>query len=153
MKNIKPELQVIAKFLYTELINELTKRDHVASQKLLRSTEVLVMDIVGGFDIRGQYLYYGRFVETGRKANANLVPIKALIEWIRYKKLRLNPWAVQKSIQKKGIRPSKWQSDPLDANIDKVAKKIEDAAEKQLYLLIENMIQNTLILIQNGDNN
>lgn len=153
---LRPELEIIAKFLYKELLDELIKRKHIAKGNLAHSLQVLVLDAVGGFNIQGQYVHYGRYVETGRKANVTAVPIAALIEWIRAKKLnitgkgeRADAFAVQGAIKKHGIKPSKWQTDPLDENMPAVQDKIEVAAEKVLYLLIENMIQNTIKFLGN----
>lgn len=100
----------VADFILQELIKELGYQGHIASGKLLDSLEVEVTEAAGLFSIDGRYLTYGKYVETGRKAGVKRVPIDALIEWIRVKRLDLRgksersvAFAIQAAIFKKGI--------------------------------------------------
>jgi len=157
MKDLRPELQIIAKYLKFQLLEELEDREHIASGKLKKSMEVLVLKIVNGFNIQGKYLDYGAKIEQGTRPG-RLVPLSSLVEWIRYKKMRGTfrggtAFSIQQSIKRNGIRPDPWQTRTLQRAEPLISQKIEVAAEKQLYLLVENMIQNTIKLLDNGNTN
>lgn len=145
--NLQHDLMVIAKYLEHELISELIDRDIIASEDLKKSVEVKVLKTVEGLVIQGRYLYYGRFVETGRRAKVKRVPIDALIKWIKDRKINLKgkkerdvAFAIQHGIWKKGIKPRRWQTETIDKNENRIAIDIEEIIGKTLSLVIENMI-------------
>lgn len=47
------------------------------------------------------------FVDKGRKPNSKMPPIRPIMKWIKRRGLDLNPFAVAKSIAKKGIKPTR----------------------------------------------
>lgn len=59
----------------------------VASGTLINSIEAVVKETMSGFEIVGSAVYYAKYVENGRRAGAKGVPIEALIEWIRIKRI------------------------------------------------------------------
>ena len=60
----------------------------------------------GQFTITFSFKKYGLFLDKGTKGPRKPPPIKAIKPWAESK--GLNPWAVQKSIAKKGTKPHPW---------------------------------------------
>jgi len=56
--------------------------------------------------IEFEFNEYGENVDRGRRRGAKPPPVKAIKKWAESK--GLNPYAVSKSISKKGIRPYRW---------------------------------------------
>lgn len=149
-------LNHIADFLRAALVKELEDQGHVATGNLLKSIEVVVEEIKDGFEIKGNFLKYGRYVDTGRKPGGKKVPIAALIDWIRVKKIDLRgksersvAFAIQTAIFRKGIptdgdtSKKRWMSRTLEANEEELIKQLRQAAFTNLSLLFSNLIENT----------
>lgn len=138
------------------LINELERQGHTATNDLLNSIEVAINEIGNGFEITGEYLYYGRFVDTGRRAGTKKVPISALLDWIRVKKIDLRgnseksvAFAIQTAIFKKGIPTDgdksklRWMSGTLEAKEEEIDKRVREIAGTYVDTVFDNMIENT----------
>lgn len=151
---MKKQLDILAGWIQRILIEELERQGHKATGQLINSVEVAVNDITDGFEIVGQHLYYGRFVDTGRKAGVKRVPIDALIDWIRVKKMDLRgnserqvAFAIQRAIYNKGIptdgdqRKKRWMSGTLEAKALEIDEKIREIAGYYVDLVFDNMIE------------
>lgn len=147
----KSILNPIAEYLEKELKRSLSLKN--ATGELQKSIEVAVSDVMDGFEISGSSLYYGPFVERGRKPGAKFIPIKALLDWVRIKKIKISgmsdesvAYMFQFSIKKKGIKPSLFVYGTLKTNDQKIKNDIEEALKKQVVSAVENMF---LQIIQN----
>lgn len=103
------ELYEIIAEEYVRLLKEEVKRTgKIDSGSLLDSISYEIIDE----QIVIKSNYYMRFVDQGRKSNSTPPPIDAILRWgaiskITDKKERLNrAFATQKSIAKKGIKPT-----------------------------------------------
>jgi len=150
------QLQPIARFLQQEVITELEQQGHIATGNLKDSIEAAIEEYAGGFKIVGRYLYYGEYVDTGRKPGTKRVPIDALIAWIRVKKINLNgkrerdvAFAIQTAIFKKGIptdgddKKKRFVSRTLEATEGELKAMIESVFYRIVKLSVENMIEET----------
>ena len=157
-EELRSELKFIATYLQADLKASLLKKGHNATGNLDKSVEVAVLDEMGGFNIQGRYLFYGEYVDRGRPAGLKKVPLDDLIAWIRAKKLKVSgtdkeieglAYAIQNKIFKKGIKAKRWQSQTLEVDENRIATDIEKAVNNILFLIIENMIEQTQKLITN----
>ena len=105
-------LDQLAEHLKKALQTELSVQMRVVSGTLINSIEAVVKETMSGFEIVGSAVYYAKYVENGRRAGAKGVPIEALIEWIRIKRIvidgrseRSTAFMFQSSIRRKGIAP------------------------------------------------
>ena len=80
-------LDQLAEHLKKALQTELSVQMRVASGTLINSIEAVVKETMSGFEIVGSAVYYAKYVENGRRVGAKGVPIEALIEWIRIKRI------------------------------------------------------------------
>lgn len=93
--------------------------DKVATGQLLNSLTATVMPKTdGGFELVITYMDYFKNVNLGRRPGVGLVPIPALLDWIKVRGIRGRrpngqfmpnlslAFAIQKSIYKFGIRPA-----------------------------------------------
>lgn len=151
MNNASEILQPLADFLKKELQSELITQGHKATGELINSIEVTVNDITSGFEIIGSSIYYGGYVESGRKKGAKGVPISALMDWIGAKKIQIKgmndksiAFMFQASIKRKGIKPSMFVENVLE----KYSSRIESDIERYMYMysigIIENLITKTV---------
>lgn len=116
---------------------ELLNQGHTASEALFNSIHSVIDQTLTGVTISTQALHYAKFVNAGRKPGTKGVPIDALVEWIRRKRLNMEgkrersvAFAMQRSIRKKGIKPSRF----IDKSIDKFnkSKRLENNIERFL---------------------
>lgn len=153
---IQKALQPIATLLQREVITELEAQGHIATGELKDSIEATVEDYTGGFKIVGRYLYYGDYVNSGRPPGTKKVPLDALINWIRVKKINLNgkrekdvAFAIQTAIFKKGIpsdgddKKKRFVSRTLEANEVRVKEMVEAVFYKLVKLSVDNMVEDT----------
>lgn len=153
---MKRQLEILAGWIQKLLIEELERQGHKATGQLINSVEVAVNEIADGFEIQGHHLYYGRFVDTGRKAGVKRVPIDALIDWLRIKKMDLRgnserqvAFAIQRAIYNKGIptdgdqKKKRWMSGTLEVNAQEIDEKIRGIAGYYVDLVFDNMIERT----------
>lgn len=144
----------IANWLKIKLQDELERQGHVATADLGNSIEVAVEEIRNGFELKGSYLYYGRYVDTGRAPGVTRVPIDALLDWIRVKGITFEgkselqtAFAIQTSIFNKGIPTDgdrdklRWMSGTLEANETELDAMIREAAGSYVTTIFNNMIE------------
>jgi hypothetical protein len=91
-------------------------------RKPLPSDSPLVRNIEGKVyqngTVKFSYYTYGEYVDKGRRKGATPPPIEPIKEWVKRKGIDISPYAIQKSIGKKGIKPYRWidQSFPSNEN-------------------------------------
>lgn len=156
-REIKSSLLSIYELLRKEMIEEFVRQGHDVTGSLINSIEEKIIESTVFTRLDVEYNFYGRFVDTGRKAGVKRVPIEALEEWIRLKgfesdakKIRGIAFAIQKTIFEKGISQPQswngentkgWQTKVLEKNIEKIESKIEKAIENTFDLIITNIIR------------
>lgn len=159
-EDFKPELirtlQTLAEILQDELKASLIQQGHQATDELINSVEVKVHEMTDGVVMDGEFVFYGRNVDTGRKPGTKRVPLDALIEWVQQKgmerdakKARGVAFAVQKTIFEKGISTPEswkgestknWMTNVIDRNEQNIADEIEAACEDVINITITNII-------------
>lgn len=94
------------------MVAELVAAGKQVTSVLVNSFRHEVNDLIDGIEVVGTMVFYGRFVETGRKPGTKGVPIGKLMEWIKTKrienditKIKSIAFAMQKGIIEKGIKP------------------------------------------------
>lgn len=137
--------------------------DKVASGQLLNSLTATVMPKTGGgFELVITYMDYFKYVNLGRRPGVGLVPIPALLDWIkvrgiqgRNKKGRFIPslslaFAIQKNISKFGIRPTNIYDkayDSLEALLENPPPEFQDeynALYEAIGRDVNNFIEQTV---------
>ena len=149
-------LDILAKYLEQELKKELYAQGHIATAKLYESIKVEVSRGVNNMAISGTFIHYGSHVNRGRRAGLRGVPIDALIEWIRIKKMDLRgkseksvAFAIQKSIKKKGIptngsdRKKRFMSRVLEDEAPRIRRDILLACGDYMQATIVDMVEKT----------
>lgn len=156
-REIKSSLLSIYELLRKEMIEEFVRQGHDVTGSLINSIEEKIIESTVFTRLDVEYNFYGRFVDTGRKAGVKRVPIEALEEWIRLKgfesdakKIRGIAFAIQKTIFEKGISQPQswngentkgWQTKVLERNTEKIESKVEKAIEDTFDLIITNIIR------------
>jgi hypothetical protein len=148
-------LQETANYLKEQLKAKLVAQDHVATKKLLNSIDVTVQETVSGWKLVGTNLFYGNVQDTGLRPGV-YVPIKALIDWIRAKKINLfgrreldMAYAIRTNIYKRGTptdgNPEKkrWISSTLEEETPAIKQMVQKALKIEIELMVKNMIENT----------
>ena len=126
----------------------------VASGRLRDSVSVEVKQAAQGVNIISVMMEeYYQWVQSGRLPNKRYVPIGALISWIKSRRLKGRnkkgryitdksfAFAIQKNINKFGIRPSNF----LDVSLEKIENDVRiteligDASYEELINLIEGI--------------
>ena len=125
----------------------------VASGTLARSVEVQVIQNNNYITLQVLMAEYGQWVQSGRMAGKGYVPVGSLLKWIKQRNLKGRDkkgrymtdlsfaYAIQKNINKFGIRPAKF----LDVSIDKVmndpriVELLGDAGYEELINTIEGI--------------
>lgn len=145
-------LQEVATYLEQRLKATLVAQDHVATGDLYNSIEAVVQETVKGWKIVGSNLFYGNIQDTGLKPGI-YVPIKALIDWIRAKRINLQgkkelsvAFAIRAAIYKKGTptdgddKKKRWISRTLEEEEQEIKKRIQKAMALEVELMVENMV-------------
>jgi hypothetical protein len=132
--------------------------DKVASGTLLNSLTVRLVpaskDSAGGIEIT--YEDYFKYVNLGRRAGKNFVPIPAILDWIKIRGIKGRSkkgrfisnlsfaFAIRQNIYKYGIRPSNIYDKGLDSLADIFENPPEELMEayNELYSAIENDVYN-----------
>ena len=142
-------LLTIAKYLKFDIQARLLEKGHSATGKLVRSINNKVERGNDFITIRGEMIFYGQFVVTGRKPGARGVPIADLVTWIKNKNFSDAAtstlglaFAIQKSIIKKGIKPDDFIGFVLKKNEARITRDIFALVDKEMRISIENMITN-----------
>ena len=126
----------------------------VASGNLKNSVQVSVQPKNNNIEVLKVIMAdYAEYVQQGRRPGKKNVPIKSLLDWIKERNLKGRnkkgrfisnlsfAFAIQKNINKFGIRPSNF----IDFSIDKllsdtrISTLIEDAAYEDLINAIEGI--------------
>lgn len=94
---MKDEITTFLKQVEGELLKQYTSRNLKASGKFERELREEATETEGTIFASG----HARQMINGRKPGS-LPPVQAIEDWIQAKGLDLNPWAVAKSIAKKG---------------------------------------------------
>lgn len=141
---VKHILDTLAIELEGYLKENLKKYGKTVSKDLYNSIKVEVKEFTDSFQIIGKSLYYGQFVERGRKAGGKRVPLNVLLQWVKArglasgnKEISKIAWAVQTSIHKKGIKAAPFVADTL--------KEQQAHIRTQLMMAFENIIQINVI--------
>lgn len=156
MEKVKQQLELIGEYIKNSLIVELAQQGHRATGTLMESIEHRVLASSTFALLHGEFIFYGRFVESGRRPGAKRVPVDVLEAWIRQKgfetdakKVRGMAFAIQRTIFEKGIStPQSWAGEStknfltktLDGLADRIEKDIEQAVDEQMEVTIINMI-------------
>ncbi len=150
----KEILQPIADYLKKELQEELIQQEHKATGELINSIDVVVNEILGGFEISGSSIFYGQYVERGRMKGARGVPIDALINWIKVRGIKIGSaseksmaFMFQASIKKKGIKPSLFVEKTLKKYKNKIGSDIEQYMYSHVLGIIEKIFVQSLKLV------
>lgn len=136
----------LAEHLKKALQTELSVRMRVASGTLINSIEAVVNETMRGFEIVGSAVYYAKYVENGRRAGAKGVPIQALVEWIRVKRIviegrseRSTAFMFQSSIRRRGIAPALFITRTLQNQERTIDQSIHAACGELVNYHIETM--------------
>ena len=125
----------------------------VASSKLRDSVKVVPVEKNDKTTLQISMEQYGQWVESGRLPNKGKVPISAIEQWIKDRKLlgrdkkgkfikrRSFAFAIQTNIKKFGIRPSNFLDKSVDRiiNDERIFDLIGEAGFKELLDLIEDL--------------
>lgn len=71
----------------------------------------------------GPHVAYARYVQEGRKPGGKMPPWRAILDWMKVKRLgndRASAWAIARAIQRRGIKPR----DYLTPVADRVAARL-----------------------------
>lgn len=149
----------IAEYLERQLKQKLIAQQHVATGNLLNSIKVEVKSEVDKWIIVGSNLEYGNTQDKGLDPGIR-VPIYALIDWIRAKNINLNgrreldaAFAIQTSIFRKGTptdgdpNKKRWLSGTLEEESQTIQQMIQQALQKEVELMVTNIIEQTKQLI------
>ncbi len=150
VERLKRGANDIAKFLKIETQRTLKEKGKSASGELIKTIEVVVKAQVGSIIIEESHVFYGDFVDKGRKKGGKKVPIDALEEWIKQKKfsvavdkIRGTAFAIQTNIFKFGIKPTNWIDETVRRTDTKVVQMVEKAASEQLEIIIDEIFKET----------
>lgn len=140
----------IAKFLKIETQKTLKEKGKDASGELIKTIEVIAREQANSIIIEETHVFYGDFVDKGRKKGVKKVPIDALEEWIKQKNfsfaagnIRGAAFAIQTNIFKFGIKPTNWIDDTLRRTEAKVVQMVERVASEQLEIIIDQIFKET----------
>lgn len=155
---IKKDLSQLGRYLKQELQKELVLQKHKASGELIDSIEMVVEETLGKIILTERHLFYGDFVDRGRRAGTKRVPIAALEQWVRLKGFapgneRGVAFAIQKKIFEEGIptnnsrtlapRRLNWLTGTVQRNQDRINEVITGAAFKEVDVLFNEILRQT----------
>lgn len=161
---LKRDMERLAEILEAMLMAALLSRGLKASGDLINSVEVKVKEFVSSIVIEGEFNFYGAIMDAG--VPANRVPfnpgsgaktslyLAGLQRWIRIKGFAQGvkqvlgiAFAIANKHKKVGIPVDKskvgWMTQTLDKNEAKIVKDIENALDKQMTLIIDNLVRET----------
>lgn len=127
----------------------LTKANKRATGKLISSLDYDVEEKDDGvFDLIIEYISYGKFVESGRRAGAKQPPINEIIKWLESKKysarkgknIKQAAYAISKTIKVKGIKPLNFNKPYTDLkNNTEFQNEIFEAYKKDIELQLQKI--------------
>jgi hypothetical protein len=141
--------QELTTYLEKALKSELVAQKHNASGELINSIKVAEKVFSDHILIEGRSVFYGKFVDSGRKSGVKRVPIFALEQWVKQvgieqdeKKARQIAFAIQANIYKKGI-PSKpydnWSAGNSIKRIGFVSETLSSNEDRIMQLISKIM--------------
>lgn len=147
--------QEAAKYLEQQLVNKLIAQDKVVTSELANSIKVEIKEETSSWKMIGSNVFYGNVQDKGLPSGV-WVPIEALIDWVRDKKINLVgitetsfAYAVQRKIYKKGTptdgnsSKKRWIGSTLEEEADNLRRMISKAIGLEVQLMVANMIENT----------
>lgn len=152
INDLQSVLRYVFSYLKEQMIAELIQQGHKVSGQLIESIDSEITSSVEVVKLDGTFIYYGRFVDTGRRAGGRKVPIDALMEWIKQKqfetdikKIKGMAFAIQQTIFKHGIsQSSSWKGTTtgqfMTKTLDKNAQRISDDVKKAVQNSLESAI-------------
>lgn len=139
-------LEDLGTFLEVRMIATLMKQGHQATGTLIQSIETRVRQRVSFIELIEEHIFYGNFVDRGRKAGAKKLPIEAIERWLKVRRFEwalANPrgsaFAVQTNIHKFGIKPSGFISSTLTTVAPIIGREVSRAIDLNLDILIDNV--------------
>jgi len=140
----------IAFFLETETRKTLISKGKKASGELIKTIEVVVKELVSSIIIEESHVFYGDFVDKGRKKGVKRVPVDALEAWIKARgfssgvdNIRGTAFAIQTNIFKFGIKPTNWIDETVSRTDTKVVQMVDRVASEQLEIAIDQIFKET----------
>lgn len=156
---LEKSLLLIYEYLTEEMVAELQRQGHDVTGTLMNSIQSVIVKSTDFIRMDGIFVFYGQFVDRGRKPGVRRVPIDALIDWIKrkgfesdLKKIKGMAFAIQKTIFDKGIsQPDSWRGEDtanwMTGVLLKDKKKIDDdifnSITASMELIIFNIVQDT----------
>lgn len=169
LEKLTETLEKIYGYLRTEMINELLQQGHSNTGKLIDSIDREIVQSTDYIQLNGTFVFYGKYVDTGRRAGARKVPIFVLEEWIKQKgiesdikKVKGLAFAIQKTIFDKGIStPASWKGEStkdwmtktLKENDPQIKDDVFNAVRTAMELIIFNIVRDTNVSIQGNTTN
>ncbi len=140
-------LDDLGEFLKVRMIATLMKQGHEATGALIASIDTIVRERIGFVELVEEHIFYGDFVERGRKRGVRRVPIAAIEEWLKRRRFEFamdNPrgaaFAVQTNIFKFGIKPSRFISSTLITAAPIIEREVSRGINEQMDILIDNLV-------------
>lgn len=132
-------MDALGTYLDGKLIDELVSNGKLASSTLLNSLKHEVRQTLRGVEVVGTMVYYGQFVNNGRKIGAKGVPIQVLMDWIKLKGIESDitraksiAFAIQRSIKLNGIKPLPFIENAIKGSIQQIDNIAGNAFDEQI---------------------
>lgn len=144
-QRIKVALGLIGDIVVKESVAELLRQDKRASGELIQSIRTVIEDIFNGVRMTERHIFYGDFVESGRKRGGKKVPIQALEQWIKTKNFGSGinrtslAFAIQTNIHKFGIEPSKWLTNTVENTRDEIMRILFETTAQNFTNIIKEI--------------
>lgn len=158
----------IYEYLRVAMVDELQRQGHAVTSDLINSIDKTILKGTNFIREDVSFVFYGKFVDTGRKAGVRKVPISVLEEWIikkgfesDAKKVKGMAFAIQKTIFDKGIsQPESWRgtdtagwmTNVLEKNEERIAEDVFNAVNEAMDVIITNIVRDTNMVIGNRTN-
>jgi hypothetical protein len=109
--------------------SNLRRKNKLASGSLYDSITYRINKRNSSFQF--EYAQHGEFVEKGRRRGI-MPPVEPIAKWIKQRGLNLSPWAVAKSIKKKGIKPYPFISNEIDKSQEELHDLLLQAYQRDI---------------------
>lgn len=135
----------IRQYLSDTLQMELLKTGHISSEALFNSIDTIVERTLSGITITAKGLFYGKYVNAGRRKGKKGVPVNKILEWIRRTKMNIYgkreesvAFAIQTSIKQRGLKAAPF----IDRSINKFnkSKRMEAHIEKFVVQYLDELL-------------
>ena len=141
LTNLKIYLSEFGNQVTDSYKDKIIKNKVVASGKLRDSINYKLVTTENSVGVYLSAVDYWEYVEYGRKAG-KFVPIKPLKNWLLQKGLKASPYAISKSIQKKGIKAKPFFRQSLqEFEIDLI--KVDDLLQKDINEMLNIKLNQT----------